>query len=67
MAVQLIMQNALTLGHWDRPVKSYDQILFWPQSAVFSLSKIRLVIDFKNGHILPTGQWYAPSAVKMMH
>ena len=21
----------------------------------------------KNGHILPTGQWYAPSAVKMMH
>ena len=21
----------------------------------------------KNGHILPTGQWYAPSAIKMMH
>ena len=21
----------------------------------------------KNGHILPTGQWYDPSGVKMMH
>ena len=40
MAVQLIMQNALTLGHWDRPVKSYDQILFWPQSAVFFSLKL---------------------------
>ena len=26
-------------------------------------SKLILVANLKNGHILPTGQWYAPSAV----
>ena len=28
-----------------------------------SISLSRSVIKQKNGHILPTGQWYAPSAV----
>ena len=33
---------------------------------VFHISRFGLFIS-KNGHILPTGQWYAPSAVKVMH
>ena len=28
---------------------------------------LTLLETLKNGHILPTGQWYAPSAVKMIH
>ena len=30
---------------------------------IFSVPKVGNNIEEKNGHILPTGQWYAPSAV----
>ena len=45
--------------------------IFFGSSTVFGLESSTYFeqfktphVKFKNGHILPTGQWYAPSAVQ---